>query len=401
MLQRVSVFLILAFVSTISFAEAETSNTPVKSTELKEKKTNSVPNKTSPKNKKIAPEKPSGSEPTPSDTRIEREQNTSVTPRDSLNATKDGVYAVPAWLYGLQLAATPAEVFENSIASFDLAYLQEKQRLKSSIVGISTKLGVKTNVAATNFSYGSMLKSQKVFLKLDGNLAKGRTDYETSIITSGSIAKSTYTYTADIPELGAAISLQAAPGLWIGAKNSWARDYVKIESKSDAETQTSTSRLENSTQVLGLEHRSYPLHFGIEYSVQNKNDEFNTRLDVPLRLALSDRIFLGASVGSETEKDFSSSSKSNKTYHLLEAGLQSPANAIVFQYEYDLEKSGSATNVSTTKTKTGTVVFNFGAKTGMRFGIATSYLLETTKDLGAPTATKEGGSLQLRIARAQ
>ena len=397
MLHKILIFTILAFVSLTSLAETETTSSPFKPADLKQKKANSNPNKMPAKIKKPASEKLSAPEaPT-----TEQAQNTAETPTDNLNTAKKRYYAAPTWLYGIQLTATPAEIFENSLASFDLAYAQEKQRLKSSIAGISTKLNVKTTVLATKFSYGSIMNSQKLFLKIDGNLGSARTDYETSVITSNSIAKSTYQSGVDIPELGAVISIQAAPGIWIGAKNSWARDYVKVEAKSSIGTQKSTSRTENATQVVGLEYRSYPIHFGVEYSIRNKNDDLNTRWDVPLRLALSERFFLGGSVGHETDKDFSSSSKSSKTYHLLETGIQSAANAFVFQYEYDLEKSGSETNVATVKTKTATVVLNFGSQIGMRFGIATSYLVETKKDSGAPTATNEGGNLQLRITRAQ
>lgn len=401
MLHQVTAFMILASVSTMSMAQTETPITPPKSTDSKQIKANNNPNKIPAKTKKPAVEKPSPAEAPSTKTAPEQAHNDSETPNSNLNTTVRGHYVVPTWLYGIQLTATPAEIFENSLASFDLAYAQEKQRLKSSIAGISTKLNVKTSVLATKASYGSIMKSQKLFLKVDGILVRGRTDYETSVITSSSTATSTYQSGADIPELGAVISLQAAPGLWIGAKNSWARDYTKVEATSGAETQKSTSRAENATQVVGLEYRSSPAHFGVEYSIQNKNDDLKTRWDVPIRLALTDRLFLGGSLGHEIDKDFASSTKSSKTFHLLETGIQGAANAFVFQYEYDLEKSGSETNVTTVKTKTGTVVLNFGSQIGMRFGIATSYSVETKKDSGAPTATKEGGNLQLRIARAQ
>lgn len=401
MLNQVTAFMILASVSTMSIAQTETPITPPKSTDSKQIKANTNPNKIPAKTKTPAVEKPSPAEAPSTKTAPEQAHNDSETPNSKLNTTVRGHYAVPTWLYGIQLTATPAEIFENSLAWFDLAYAQEKQRLKSSIAGISTRLNVKTTVLAAKVSYGSIMKSQKLFLKVDGILVRGRTDYETSVITSSSTATSTYQSGADIPELGAVISLQAAPGLWIGAKNSWARDYIKVEAKSSGGTEKATLRSENSTQVVGLEYRSYPAHFGFEYSIQNKKDDTITRWDVPMRLALTERFFLGSSVGNETDKDFSSSTKSSKAFHLLETGIQGAANAFVFQYEYDLEKSGSETNVTTVKTKTGTVVLNFGSQIGMRFGIATSYSLETKKDSGAPTATKEGGHLQLRIARAQ
>lgn len=401
MLHQVTAFMILASVSTISIAQTETPITPSKSTDSKQIKANTNPNKIPAKTKKPAVEKPSPAEAPSTKTAPEQAHNDAETPNSNLNTTVRGHYAAPTWLYGIQLTATPAEIFENSLASFDLAYGQDKQRLKSSIAGISTNVNVKTTVLATKVSYGSIMKSQKLFFKVDGILVRGRTDYETSVITSNSTAKSTYQSGTDIPELGAVISIQAAPGIWIGAKNSWARDYIKVEAKSSTGTEKATLRSENSTQVLGLEYRSYPAHFGFEYSIQNKKDDTITRWDVPMRLALTDRFFLGGSVGLEVDKDFSSSSKSSKTYHLLETGIQGAANAFVFQYEYDLEKSGSETTVTTVKTKTGTVVLNFGSQIGMRFGIATSYFVETKKDTGAPTATKEGGILQLRIARAQ
>ncbi len=403
MLHQVLIFMILVFVSPTSLAETETTSTSPNPADLKQKKAASKPNKIPAKIKKPAVEKPPAPDAsaTDTDTTTEQAQNASETPTDNLYPAKKGYYAAPTWLYGLQLTATPAEIFENSLASFDVAYGQDKQRLKSSIAGISTKLNVKTTVLATKVSYGSIMKSQKLFFKVDGILVRGRTDYETSVITSNSTAKSTYQSGADIPELGAVISLQAAPGIWIGAKNSWARDYIKVESKSSTGTEKATLRSENSTQVVGLEYRGYPAHFGFEYSIQNKKDDTITRWDVPMRLALTDRFFIGGSVGHETDKDFSSSGKSSKTYHLLETGIQGAANAFVFQYEYDLEKSGSEANVTTVKTKTGTVVLNFGSQIGMRFGIATGYLVDTKKDTGAPAATKEGGVLQLRVAIAQ
>jgi hypothetical protein len=401
MRHQVLVSMVFAFVSATGFADGETIGTQAKSADLKQRKTNGSSNKISPKTKKPSTEKPSAPESLTVSSALEQDTNTSSTPTEHFNATTRGSYAVPAWLYGIQLTATPADAFDNSFTSFDLAYLQEKQRLKSSIAGISSKLEVKTTVLATNVSYGSILKSQNLFLKIDGTLIRGRADYETSIITSGSTTKSTYQSGVDIPDLGAVIAIQAAAGIWLGARTSWARDYIKVEAKSDTGSQKATSQAEHATQVVGLEYRSRPAHFGVEYSIQNKADDMITRWDVPIRLALSERLFLGGSVGHETDKDFSSSTKSSKAYHLIEAGIQSAAHAFVFQYEYDLEKSGSDANMTTVKSKTGTVILNFGPKIGMRFGIATSYLLETKKDIAAPTAKKEGGSLQLRIARAQ
>lgn len=308
---------------------------------------------------------------------------------------------VPVWLYGLPLETTPGEIFESSLAKINLAYFQDKQRIKSSIAGITSKVATKTSIIATRLSYGSVLSSRKIFLNVDGSLVRAQADYETQLITTSGISKTTFTSGADIPEMGASISLQAASGFWVGTRSAWTRDFTKIESKSGSETQKATSKAEYATQIVGMEFRSYPGHFGLEYSVQNKGDNLTTKWSAPIRLALSDKLFIGGSLSSETEKDFSSTDKTSTTYHLLEGGIQGAASAFIVQFEYDLEKSGIDSNVRTGKTKTGTLIANFGAKKGLRFGIATSYKLETKRDLGAPDAKMEGGSIQLQVARAE
>ena len=307
---------------------------------------------------------------------------------------------VPIWLYGLPMEATPGETFETSLAKMNLAYFQDKQRIKSSIAGITSKVATKTDLIATRLSYGSVVSSGKIFINVDGSLVRGLVDYETQLMTSGSTSKTMFTSGADIPEMGASVALQAHPGFWVGTRSAWTRDFTKIESKSGSENQKVTSKTEYATQIVGIEFRGYPGHFGLEYSVQNKGDNLTTKWSAPIRLALSDKLFIGGSLSSETEKDFSSTDKTSTTYHLAEAGVQGSANAFIFQFEYDLEKSGLDSNVRTGKTKTGTLIAHFGAKKGLRFGVATSYKLETKQDLGAPDAKTEGGSIQFQVARA-
>jgi hypothetical protein len=319
---------------------------------------------------------------------------------DSSNTEKRPSSDVPIWLYGLPMEATPGEIFESSLAKINLAYFQDRQRIKSSIAGITSKVATKTSLIATRLSYGSVISSRKIFINVDGSLVRGLVDYETQLLTSGSTSKTTFTSGADIPEMGASVALQANPGFWVGTRSAWTRDFTKIESKSGSETQKVTSKAEYATQIVGIEFRGYPGHFGLEYSVQNKGDNLTTKWSAPIRLALSDKLFIGGSLSSETEKDFSSTDKTSTTYHLAEAGVQGTASAFIFQFEYDLEKSGIDSNVRTGKTKTGTLIANFGAKKGLRFGIATSYKLETKQDLGAPHAKTEGGRIQFQVAKA-
>ena len=319
---------------------------------------------------------------------------------DGSTATNRALSDAPIWLYGLPMEATPGDIFESSLAKINLAYFHDKQRIKSSIAGITSKVAAKTSLIATRLSYGSVISSRKIFINVDGSIVRGQVDYETQLLTSGGTSKTTFTSGADVPEIGASVALQANSGFWVGTRSAWTRDFTKIESKTGSETQKFTSKAEYATQIVGIEFRGYPGHFGLEYSLQNKGDNLTTKWSAPIRLAISDKLFIGGSLSSETEKDFSSTDKTSTTYHLLEAGVQGAASAFIVQFEYDLEKSGVDSNVRTGKTKTGTLIANFGAKKGLRFGIATSYKLDTKQDLGAPDAKMEGGSIQFQVVRA-
>ena len=397
MLHKVFAITIIAFLGSIAHAETQGSSDTEKSTDTLSKNAATGKRK-APKGKRGAalPNKNpamGASETTPNI--VESDEGT-----DSSTAANRASSDVPTWLYALPMEATPGEIFESSLSKINLAYLQDKQRIKSSIAGITSKVATKTSLIATRLSYGSVISSRKIFINVDGSLVRGQVDYETQVLTSGSTSKTTFTSGADIPEMGATLSLQAASGFWVGTRSAWTRDFIKIESKSGSETQKVTSKAEYATQIVGIEFRGYPGHFGLEYSVQNKGDNLITKWSAPIRLALSDKLFIGGSLSSETEKDFSSTDKTSTTYHLMEAGVQGTASAFIFQFEYDLEKSGTDSIVRTGKTKTGTLIANFGAKKGLRFGIATSYKLETRRDLGAPDAKAEGGSIQFQIARA-
>ena len=330
------------------------------------------------------------------------EQATTSDTQASAKVTKVREYR--GALLGLGLSATPDIYFDTSIAAVFLGLGLLDSETQSNDAAGSQKVNVDVDIGALGVEYGILSASKRLYLQIDANLGRLTFDYGYTSVSSTGTTKSKFKGKKDSLIPGLAIAFEASPGFWIGTKNNWERAY----SSSDASEQSSdptTSHEDMSSRAITLEYRSPVAHAGLNYVIKNDDSE-TTTWSVPMRIALTEALFLGTSFESENEKDFSSpDTVSGSSKYITEIGFQTPSSALAFQFEYKLKREAESTagsiGKSKEKSKTGRIIGAFGPKNGLRFGFTTDYALSKESSLSGDDTKSNLIALELSLTRAQ
>ena len=302
---------------------------------------------------------------------------------------------VPSWLIDFGMTTTPSAIYEMSYTSASLEAGKVTGNLKTS-GQTTTKNRIATDLAVLNLNHQFITTSKKIFWQVGSQSVR---TFSRGRLTSTAGGKASYEITTSAPQVFAGFGAQPISGLWVGLSQAWQKNFIKTDIFDSLlpETKT-TSHHEESAQVVGIEYRSVPVQIGLEYKIDNDSDGSVSTWMLPIRLAMTDKVFLGAAVGGgETAAYSTSSQKSNATYG-LEFGMQGAASAYVISFGHELEKGSKSGEVSIQKENAVTLGAVFGSTQGFRFYAEANYYKSMERAGSTEESKAEGGSFGFGVA---
>jgi len=307
----------------------------------------------------------------------------------------------PGWLIGLDLDATPGQIFEKSYANARVIIEQRREKERSATNTESEKISSKIGRGAVALNYRSLINSNNIFLHANAVTTR---DLTTSDVTKTFIEPpdTQYSQWTNRDEVipGAGLGLQLAPGFWAGLHADWRRKYYKSHVSNSPEKSNFTSKSDASEQTMGLEYRSSLAHLALEYSVLN-TERRTTRWSAPMHITINDKLFAGFEFSGTEQLDFTSDYKAAESTFNSTTGIEQSGLTLSVQFEYQIIKYGSVEPVNSIKSKNGYITAALGATNGLRYLICAGYLTEVEDGGTAYSRRNEGGTILLQVARAQ
>jgi hypothetical protein len=307
----------------------------------------------------------------------------------------------PGWLLGLDLDATPGQIFEKSYANARIIIEQRREKERSDTNTESEKISSKIGRGAVVLNYRSLINSNNLFLHANATSTR---DLTTSDVTKNFTEPPATQYSEwrnrDDIIPGAGLGLQLAPGFWAGIHADWRRRYYKSHVSNSPEKSDFTSKIDASQQTMGLEYRSSLAHLAFEYSVFN-TERRTTRWSAPMRIGINDKLFAGFEFSGAEELDFASDYKAADSIFNSTVGIEQSGFTLSAQFEYQIIKYGSVEPVNSIKSKNGYITAALGATNGLRYLICAGYLTEVENGGASYSRRNEGGTILLQVARAQ
>ena len=373
---RVSIALVLV---TCFFAEVTFAQT-------KPDKRRNKKNKTPATNSEVAPSDSTGStntgeEPPPSSTNYSdmAADATSKGPRDSKKfaeskTSSEGIARGPGWMFISGLTATPGQLYESSVVSTAIILSQGTISIKSTSDDGETSFSSKPQTGDLVASYEAKTSSKKIAYGLAAGV--GRSIFKVDGTAGG--VKANISSKIDRPNALAFVSSQVRPGLWFGFGSQWATSFDKTETKvslngTTLSDTTKTERKETTSQMVSFDMLSNTSRVGLEYQIKSDETELTRSVSFPLRLGVTETLFTGFTLNQSDGDDFESADKKSSFGVTWDVGQQFSSFGYMLSYDYDVEKSVSASTRSLDKTKTGTIAIMIGPPKGMRFGGEIAY----------------------------
>jgi len=307
----------------------------------------------------------------------------------------------PGWLIGLDLDATPGQIFEKSYANARIIIEQRREKERSATNTESEKISSKIGRGAVVLNYRSLINSNNIFLHANAMTTR---DLTTSDVTKTFTdpPETQYSLRRNSDEIipGAGLGLQLAPGFWAGFHADWRRKYYKSSVSNKPEESDFTSKSDASQQTMGFEYRSSLAHLALEYSVLN-TERRTTRWSAPMHIAINDKLFAGFEFSGTEQLDFASDYKAAESTFHSTAGIEQSGHTLSVQFEYQIIKYGSVDPVNSIKSKNGYITAAMGQENGLRYLICVGYLTEVEDGGNAYSRRNEGGTILLQVARAQ
>jgi hypothetical protein len=307
----------------------------------------------------------------------------------------------PGWLIGLDLDATPGQIFEKSYANARIIIEQRREKERSTTKTESEKVSSKIGRGAVVLNYRSLINSNNIFLHANAMTTR---DLTTSDVTKTFTdpPETQYSLRRNIDEIipGAGLGLQLAPGFWAGFHADWRRKYYKSFVSTEPEESDFTSKRDASQQTMGFEYRSSLAHMALEYSVLN-TERRTTRWSAPMHIAINDKLFAGFEFSGTEQLDFASDYKAAESTFQSTAGIEQAGHTLSAQFEYQIIKYGSVDPVNSIKSKNGYITAAMGQENGLRYLICVGYLTEVEDGGAVYSRRNEGGTILLQVARAQ
>jgi len=312
----------------------------------------------------------------------------------------------PSWLLGLGLSATPNSIFDSSLFSALAVIGQSKESDKVESQGSNSSTYSRRDTLGVTVDYRFITPSQKIFWQIGADASKILDRSSSSITLEGVTSKSSGETNVDYPGGNFGVGFQALPGLWVGTNYTWSKVFTKVEEPDlGFGSAKYTLRNELASQTAGIEYRGWPAHAGFEYTIKNSGDTSSTSWSMPMRLALTDKLFVGATLGGGKDEEVASTIKTLNSSFASEIGIQGAASTYTFEFEYSVEKSGAsfsdAPSTRTIKTKSGRINAVFGSQQGLRILLGAAYDLNNSFSNYGEKSQSEGGQLAIGIARAQ
>lgn len=302
---------------------------------------------------------------------------------------------VPSWLIDFRMNTTPRAMYEISCTSASLEAGKVTSNRKTSGQTI-TKDRMAIDLAVLNLNHQFITTSKKIFWQVGAQTVQ---TFSRGRITSTAGGNASYEMTGTSPQVLAGFGTQPMSGLWVGLEQTWQKNTEKIEFFDVVLPETKkVSHDEESAQVVGIEYRSVPVQIGLEYQVENDSDGSTSTWMLPIRVAMTDKVFIGAAMGGgETAAYSTSTQKSNATYG-LEFGVQGAASAYVISFDHGVKKGSKSGEVSVQKENALTLGAIFGSPQGFRFYAEANYYKAMERAGSTEESKAEGGSFGFGIA---
>ncbi len=306
----------------------------------------------------------------------------------------------PTWLFGLDVKATPNKPFTTSLLDFHLYYSEFKSRTTLTRDGAKAFAAEYSADAKLGLDYNTLIQNGRISLGFGVELEADtkNTDYYSPAIPRSQA--DLYLDDGGATPISGTISIKPKNWLWVGMRTEWVpekRDYVQSGTTSPDTSQST----EYNKKIFGLQLLNHPVHAGLEYSITNKSDLLETDLTLPIRLAVGEKLFIGTKLKVKESELISAGLHELTSGSAAEVGYQGEASAYAFKFEYDINKSGLASSVTLTKTKTGYFEMAFGKQQGLRYRFLTGYAYELSRNSSSLRGRKEGGIFKIDVSRAQ
>lgn len=306
----------------------------------------------------------------------------------------------PTWLFGIDVKATPNKPFTESLMDFYLHYSQFQSRMTITQNSVKAYTAEDSFDAKLGLDYMTLIQDGRICLGFGAAIQSY--EYATSYYAPG-IRRSAGKYSIlDISTtpISGTISIKPQPGFWVGLRNEWLpEDRTYATDQFSASSTESSQSTEYNKKTLGLQLVSYPMHAGLEYTVTNKSDQVETDLTLPIRVAMSEKLFVGAKLKVQESEFIDSDLHEATSGSTAELGYQGESSAYAVKFDYDINKSGLASSVTQTKTKKGWFEVAFGKPQGLRYRFSTGYLYELSRNSSSIRGRKEGGIFKIDVSR--
>lgn len=307
----------------------------------------------------------------------------------------------PTWLFGLDVEATPNKPFAESLMDFYLHYSQFQSSMTITQNAVKAFTAEDSFDAKLGLDYMTLIQDGRICLGFGAAIQSY--EYATSYYAPGirrSAGKYSFLDSSTTPISGT-ISIKPQRGFWVGFRNEWLpEDSTYATNQFSASSTESSQYTEYNKKIFGLQLLNHPVHAGLEYSITNKSDLLETDLALPIRLAVTEKLFIGTKLKVKESELISADLHESTSGSAAEVGYQGESSAYAFKFEYDINKSGLASSVTLKKTKTGYFEMAFGKLQGLRYRFLTGYAYELSRNSSSLRGRKEGGIFKIDISRA-
>jgi hypothetical protein len=308
----------------------------------------------------------------------------------------------PTWLFGLDVQATPNKPITESMTDFYLYYNQFQSRTTFTTSGAKTYVAEDSYSTRLGVDYRTLIQNGSICLGVGASLG-GEEIYSNYYAPGTRRSDGRYSdLDTSTRTISGTLSIQPKSGLWVGLRHEWLPEKTRLDTNqfSTAPTEATQSR-EHNTKTLGVQIINHPVQAGLDYAITNKSDLVKTDLIIPLRLAMSEKLFVGSKLQVIESDSINLGLDETTSSSTADFGYQGESSAYAFKFEYNVNRSALDSSVTTTKTKTGYFEAAFGKQQGLRYRFLTGYAYELSRNSSSVRGRKEGGVFKIEISRAQ
>lgn len=272
---------------------------------------------------------------------------------------------VPSWMFTLGLESTPGIPYEKSNTELQalISSLKASTKIPTNTTTITEVKGTLQD-GALMLRHGSLIMSRKIHIGIAADDNRSRIIAESKALSLKSAINK------EAPNFRASLAYQARQGLWIGLGSRWGKTFSKSEqtqSVTGTSTKTSSNK-EDTSHLVAIEYMGYPGHAGLEYELITESNEVTSITLIPVRIALSDALFLDLELKTKDGEDVSDGSKTRDLSYSFGLGQQFTASAYRLQMTLSSDKSWDSTQYENSRDVIYSLSGAFGSVKGVRYG---------------------------------